>query len=82
MVSGAVTALAITLVWKISLHAGVAASAAVCAGMLFGWWFAPVSVALVAAVAWSRVHLKDHTLAQVVVGSIVGAASAWPVVLV
>ena len=81
MVSGAVTALAITLVWKISLHAGVAASAAVCAGMLFGWWFAPLSVLLVIAVAWSRVHLRDHTLAQVIAGSLVGAASAWPILL-
>ena len=79
MVSGAVTALAITLVWKISLHAGVAAAAAVCAGVLFGWWFAPVSALLVVAVAWSRVHLRDHTFAQVVAGTLVGAASAWPI---
>lgn len=81
MVCGAVTALTITLVWKISLHAGVAASAAVCAGMLFGWWFAPASVLLVTAVAWSRVHLRDHTRAQVVAGCMVGAASAWPTLL-
>ena len=79
MVSGAVTALAITLAWKISLHAGVAAAAAVCAGVLFGWWFAPVSAMLVIAVAWSRVHLRDHTPAQVVAGIGVGAASAWPI---
>lgn len=48
MVSGAVAALAITLGWKISPHAGVVTSAAVCAGMLFGWWFAP------------RIHTAGH----------------------
>lgn len=75
MVAGAVIALAITLVWKISLHAGVAGSAALCVCGLFGWWLWPVWL-MVAAVGWSRVHLRDHTLAQVIAGSLIGAASA------
>lgn len=75
MVAGAVIALAITSVWKISLHAGVAGSAALCACALFGWWLWPVWL-LVLAVGWSRVQLRDHTLAQVVAGSLIGAASA------
>lgn len=80
MVTGAVVALAITSVWKISLHAGVAASAALCACALFGWWLTPVWL-LVAAVGWSRVRLGDHTVAQVVAGTIIGAAAAMPALL-
>jgi membrane-associated phospholipid phosphatase len=75
MVAGAVVALAITAVWKISLHAGVAASAALCACALFGWWLWPVWL-LVAAVGWSRIRLRDHTMAQVMAGTVIGAATA------
>ena len=81
MVAGAVIALTITVVWKISLHAGVAGSAAMCACALFGWWLWPVWL-LVAAVGWSRVKLRDHTLAQVVAGTAIGAASATVVFMV
>lgn len=34
------------------------------------WW---LSLLLVSAVAWSRVHINDHTTAQVAVGSVLGA---------
>lgn len=81
MVAGAVIALAITSVWKISLHAGVAGSAALCACALFGWWLWPVWL-LVLAVGWSRVQLHDHTLGQVVAGSFIGTASAAVVFIV
>jgi membrane-associated phospholipid phosphatase len=80
MVTGAMVALAITTVWKISLHAGVAASAALCASALFGWGLAPVWL-LVAAVGWSRVQLRDHTLAQVVAGTVIGTVAALPALL-
>ncbi len=82
MVSGAVTALAITLVWKISLHTGVAAAASVCACVLFGWALAPLWIVLAAAAAWSRVHLRDHTVAQVTAGLVIGALSAWPIFVI
>lgn len=80
MVSGMVTALAITLVWKISMHCGVAASVVVVATLLFGWWVSPAWL-IVAAIGWSRVHTRAHTTAQVVAGVIVGALSAWPALL-
>ena len=80
MVSGIVTALAITLVWKISMHCGVAASVVVVATLLFGWWVSPAWL-VVAAIGWSRTHTRDHTTAQVVAGVIVGALSAWPALL-
>ncbi|MDA3648832.1 hypothetical protein LZ318_06080 [Saccharopolyspora indica] len=62
----------ITVWWKISMHSAVAAGAVVILAMLFH----PVCWALllvVAAISWSRVHLRDHTAAQVTIGAIVGA---------
>ena len=80
MVSGMVTSLAITMVWKISMHCGVAASVVVVATLLFGWWVTPAWL-IVAAIGWSRIHTQAHTTAQVVAGIVVGALSAWPALL-
>lgn len=60
--------------WKISIHALVAAGVAVTLTVVFG----PVlfvSYPIAAAVCWSRVHLRDHTAAQVLAGAAVGAAA-------
>lgn len=62
---------AITTVWKISIHAAVAAGAVVILAATYHplmWLLSP----LVAGVGWSRVHLRDHTSAQVVGGTIAG----------
>ncbi|MER7077460.1 hypothetical protein SAMN02982929_06533 [Saccharopolyspora kobensis] len=62
----------ITVWWKISMHSAVAAGAVVILAVLFH----PVCWALllvVAAISWSRVHVRDHTAAQVTIGAIVGA---------
>lgn len=75
MVAGLVVSVAITQVWKMSIHAGVAAGTAVILVLVYG----PVAVVtwpFVALVAWSRVALGDHTLAQVTVGCAVGATVA------
>ncbi|KAA1021489.1 hypothetical protein FVA95_20285 [Pseudonocardia sp. EV170527-09] len=63
---------AITTRWKVSMHAAVCGSAAVVLVVTYGpvWW---LSLLVVAAVAWSRVRINDHTAAQVVVGSALGA---------
>lgn len=63
---------AITVRWKVSMHAAVCAGAAVVLVVTYGpvWW---LSLLLVAGVAWSRVRVRDHTPAQVVVGSVLGA---------
>lgn len=65
--------LAITLVWKISIHVGVVTGAAIVLVLMFG----PVlslAAALIPLVAWSRVAVGDHTPAQVVGGGLAGAA--------
>jgi membrane-associated phospholipid phosphatase len=73
MVSALLVTGAITIWWKVSLHAAVAAGAAVVLVVLHGpAWL--LSSLVVAAISWSRVRLGDHTTAQVVGGSVVGAA--------
>ncbi|ANY07520.1 hypothetical protein [Pseudonocardia sp. HH130630-07] len=64
---------AITVVWKVSMHTGVVAGATVVMAVVHGpWWWAAVLPA--AAVAWSRVRLRDHTTGQVVAGALLGSA--------
>ena len=73
---GSVALLAgITTVWKISIHCAVASGSVTILTLLFGPWLAPAYL-LVALTAWSRVVLKDHTPAQVIAGSVLGAAAA------
>jgi membrane-associated phospholipid phosphatase len=73
--AGGAVATAVNRFWKLSVHAGVAAGTAVVLTMVFG---PPLlaTVAVVAAVGWSRVRLGDHTTAQVVAGTAVGAVIA------
>lgn len=62
---------AITLRWKISLHCAAAANLAVLSWTLLGGAAAPL-VMTVPLVAWSRVHLQRHTLAQTTAGALLG----------
>jgi membrane-associated phospholipid phosphatase len=74
---GSVAALAaITTVWKISIHCAVASGSVTILALLAGPWVTPAYL-LVALTAWSRVVLKDHTTAQVIAGSLLGAAAAF-----
>jgi membrane-associated phospholipid phosphatase len=66
---------AITTAWKISIHCAVASGSVTILALLFGPWLAPAYL-LVALTAWSRVVVKDHTPAQVLAGSVLGAAAA------
>jgi membrane-associated phospholipid phosphatase len=66
---------AITTMWKISIHCAVAAGSVTILVLLLGRWLTP-GYLLVALTAWSRIVLKDHTTAQVVGGSLLGAAAA------
>ena len=66
---------AITTAWKISIHCAVAAGSVTILGLIYGPWLLP-AYALVALTGWSRVVLKDHTTAQVVAGSVLGAIAA------
>ncbi|WP_441249908.1 hypothetical protein [Kitasatospora sp. McL0602] len=75
MFAALVPIMVITVWWKVSVHTAVASGAIACLAVALGpWWL--VGYPLVAAIAWSRVVLRDHTLAQTVVGAAVGAASA------
>ncbi len=65
--------LAITLVWQISLHVGILAGIVVALAQVLGPGLLALSP-LVIAVAWSRVHLRAHTIGQVTAGGLVGAA--------
>jgi membrane-associated phospholipid phosphatase len=61
----------ITLWWKISVHAAIAAGAATVLLLVFG----PALLAawpVPAVIAWSRIQLGDHTPAQVLAGVALG----------
>ncbi|WP_433608604.1 phosphoesterase PA-phosphatase [Dactylosporangium sp. CA-139114] len=72
---GLVVAALVNHWWKMSIHAAVAAGSVVILCMVYGWIML-VTAPLVGAVGWSRVALKDHTAAQVAVGTVVGALVA------
>jgi hypothetical protein len=61
----------ITRWWKISLHAAVAGGGAATMTLIYGPWWA-LLVPAVALVAWARVELADHTVAQAVAGAVTG----------
>ena len=74
LASVAVLAL-VTVVWKISIHCAVASGSVAILALLFGP-LALTGYALVALLGWSRVAVKDHTVAQVVAGAVLGAGAA------
>jgi membrane-associated phospholipid phosphatase len=60
----------ITLRWKISVHCATAAGVATLVWALLG---TPLPLLVgVPVIAWSRVRLRRHTLAQTVAGSLLG----------
>ena len=71
-VSGIVMTLT-TLWWKISIHASSLAVAATLLATLYGIVMLPTYL-LVVLVGWSRVALRRHTVAQVVIGALVSIA--------
>jgi membrane-associated phospholipid phosphatase len=62
----------INLYWKISLHTAFISAAAVVLLILYGgravWLFT-----LLPVIGWSRLKLKQHTLAQVIAGAVLSA---------
>jgi membrane-associated phospholipid phosphatase len=65
----------VTLVWKISIHSAVASGSVAILAFSYG----PLVLsgyALVALLGWARVAMGDHTVAQVLAGAVLGAASA------
>jgi hypothetical protein len=62
----------ITLVWQISIHAVSITGAVVAAFAFFGPLWALLILPLVILVGAARLKLQRHTLAQVVMGAVVG----------
>lgn len=69
----AVTTLAITIWWKISQHVTGTAATATVLTLFFGPP-AAISFLLIPIVAWARVRIQEHTLAQTIGGAIWGTA--------
>ncbi|SEE83466.1 hypothetical protein SAMN05216483_6710 [Streptomyces sp. 2131.1] len=70
--------LPVTALWKISVHTAVAGGALAMLALTWGplvWLAYP----LVAVIAWSRISLRDHTLAQTIAGAAAGTATAGAV---
>ena len=70
-----------TLWWKISIHTSSLAGAATMLTALYGAMMLPAFL-LLPLVGWSRVVLGRHTIAQVVVGSLVSMALATLFILI
>jgi membrane-associated phospholipid phosphatase len=76
LVSGCLAVLAILFsAWlKVSLH--VAFSVYSTALLWYsGFWFVAIGLCLAAAVAWSRLELRRHTLIEVLMGGLIGAVA-------
>ncbi|WP_031072193.1 hypothetical protein [Streptomyces sp. NRRL S-118] len=73
--------LAVNTVWKISVDAAVASAVVALLSVAHSpWWL--LGYAMTAAVCWSRVALRYHTVAQTVAGASLGAATATAFLLV
>lgn len=72
MFVGGLVVTAVNHFWKLSVHAGVAAGTMLVLALTFGPALLATAV-VVGAVGWSRVRLGDHTPAQVLAGTVVGA---------
>ena len=72
--------LLITLHWKISLHCTAATILSELAFALFGASAAPLTMSI-PLIAWSRVHLERHTVAQTVGGVLLGVGILTPALL-
>jgi len=66
--------LVISKFWKISMHSAVVSGTVAALVIVLGPWALLAGVA-VALVSWSRVVLRDHTVAQVIAGAALGAVS-------
>jgi hypothetical protein len=75
MGAGLIAVLAVSQVWKISIHAAVAGGTTVVLALMFGPVLLVFGLVALAA-AWSRTVLDDHSVPQVVVGLCLGAAVA------
>jgi uncharacterized membrane protein YjjP (DUF1212 family) len=76
MLAGLTAVLTISHWWKISIHTAVAGGTAVVLGTAFAAIGAVIGLAVLAGAGWARLASRSHTLPQVLVGAITGAAAA------
>ncbi len=62
----------INLSWKISVHTAFIAASVTVLVILYGW-IAAVTVLLIPLMSWTRIELKQHSLAQVATGALLAA---------
>ncbi|PBC75859.1 hypothetical protein BX265_0547 [Streptomyces sp. TLI_235] len=75
MLVGLVSSMAVTVRWQISIHNSVAGVSAMILMLALGPAMA-ISLAGAAAIGWSRLVLKAHTLPQVLAGIALGGIAA------
>ncbi|MGW9425555.1 hypothetical protein ACWGSU_30095 [Streptomyces koyangensis] len=75
MIAGLLLTMLVTIWWKVSVHTAVASGVVSILAVATSLW-ALLGYAGVAAIAWSRASLRDHTPAQTVAGAVLGAVAA------
>ena len=70
--SAMVIFMGINLWWKMSLHTAFTAGLVTILIFVYGW-IAAIAIVLVPMVAWARVELKYHSVAQAVAGALLAA---------
>ncbi|MFD7639366.1 hypothetical protein ACFV4P_01810 [Kitasatospora sp. NPDC059795] len=75
MLVGLVATLLVTVGWQISIHNSMAGGAVMILVLAMGPWML-LAAPGAAAIGWSRLVLKAHTLAQVLAGTALGAVAA------
>jgi len=72
--------IAISMSWKVSLHVSGMAVVAVFAIGYWGWWGLLATGWIPFLTGWARLYLHRHTVAQVLIGAVVGTVAmmvAW-----
>lgn len=80
MLVGLVSSLLVTTGWQISIHNSVAGGTAMILMLAFGPVMLPTILGA-AAIGWSRIVLKAHTIAQILAGTALGGTAALTFVL-
>ncbi|MFD8783767.1 hypothetical protein [Kitasatospora sp. NPDC059599] len=80
MLVGLVSSLLVTTGWQISIHNSVAGGTVMILLLVFGPWMLPTALGA-AAIGWSRMVLKAHTIWQILAGTALGGTSALAFIL-
>ncbi|MFD8431697.1 hypothetical protein [Streptomyces coelicoflavus] len=75
MIAGLLLTMLVTIWWKVSVHTAVASGVVSILAVAVSPWTL-LGYAVVAAIAWSRASLRDHTPAQTIAGAVLGTVAA------